>query len=184
MFENNELIERYLSYILRHHPEDIKLILSDDGWIQINKITENLKKYKKQELSVEKIKEIVKLSSKQRFEIKIENNTEYIRATQGHSINVNMNYKPQTPPDILYHGTGQKYINSIIKTGLKPKTRQYVHLSSDIKTATSVGERHGEVRIIEINSKQMYEDGIKFYLSKNGVWLTDYVNIKYLKLLK
>lgn len=181
---NNTSMEKYLSLLLRHHPEKLNLNMSEDGWVEINEIIYNLKKLKNETLTIEQIKEIVNTSSKQRFDIKIENNVEYIRANQGHSININMNFKPVNPPDVLYHGTGEKYINSIFKTGLKPKTRQYVHLSPDIKTATSVGERHGKVKIIEINSKQMSEDGIKFYLSKNGIWLTKYIDTKYINLLK
>lgn len=101
---------------------------------------------------------------------------------QGHSINVNMKYTPVKPPECLYHGTNEKYIRSIIEAGgLKPMTRQYVHLSEDVHTAFGVGLRHGNAPIIfHIDTLRMHKDGIKFYKSENNVWLTKFVPMKYL----
>ena len=85
------------------------------------------------------------------------------------------------PPDILYHGTGVKYCSSINKQGLISKSRLYVHLSKDIETATNVGSRHGEPFIYKVRAKDMYNDGYKFFLSQNDVWLTKEVPICYLE---
>ena len=106
-----------------------------------------------------------------------------IRANQGHSIPVDVELKEVTPPDVLYHGTGEKFVASINDLGLVPKSRLYVHLSKDIQTATNVGKRHGTPVIYSANCKQMVADGYKFYLSVNGVWLTKEVPINYLKQL-
>lgn len=103
-----------------------------------------------------------------------------IRANQGHSIPVDVELEEKEPPKILYHGTGEKYIASIDQNGLIPKSRLYVHLSKDVETAKAVGKRHGKEVVYSINSEQMYKDGYKFYLSKNGVWLTKKVPKKYL----
>ena len=105
-----------------------------------------------------------------------------IRANQGHSINADVGLEVKQPPDILYHGTSSNYISSIIKNGINSKSRMYVHLSKDIKTAISVGKRHGKPVVLEINAKRMYKDGINFYLSKNNIWLTKYVPTKYIKI--
>lgn len=103
-----------------------------------------------------------------------------IRANQGHSIPVDVELEEKEPPKILYHGTGEKYIASIDQNGLIPKSRLYVHLSKDVETAKAVGKRHGKEVVYSINSEQMYKYGYKFYLSKNGVWLTKKVPVKYL----
>lgn len=101
-------------------------------------------------------------------------------ANQGHSIPVDVELEEKEPPKILYHGTGEKYIASIDQNGLIPKSRLYVHLSKDVETSKAVGKRHGKEVVYSINSEQMYKDGYKFYLSKNGVWLTKKVPVKYL----
>ena len=89
----------------------------------------------------------------------------------------------KTPPDVLWHGTGEKYVESINKIGLIPKSRLYVHLSKDCKTAKTVGSRHGKPVVYRVNAKQMAEDGYQFYLSVNGVWLIKEVPVQYLSIL-
>jgi putative RNA 2'-phosphotransferase len=182
---NNYDISKYIVMLLRHHPENLNLNMSEDGWVLVDELIEKINKKKKYaNLNFEKIQSIVAKNNKQRFDLKEENGKIYIRANQGHSIkNLDMHYEPVSPPDILYDGTAVKSIESILKLGIQKRSRQYVHLSADIKTAIKVGERHGEVVLLAIDSKQMYEDGIEFYLSKNGVWLTDYVDVKYIKQL-
>lgn len=106
-----------------------------------------------------------------------------IRANQGHSIPVDVELEEVTPPDILYHGTGEKYTESIEVQGLIPKSRLYVHLSGDIDTARKVGSRHGKPVIYAVKSGNMHRDGIVFYKAVNGVWLTKLVNAKYLEKL-
>ena len=125
------------------------------------------------------LEEIVRTDNKQRYSFN-EDKT-LIRANQGHSIPVDVELKKAVPPDILYHGTGEKYVSSIDKEGLLPKSRLYVHLSKDIETAENVGRRRGKEIVYRVKSGQMYWDGYKFYLSENGVWLTKEVPIKYLE---
>lgn len=103
-----------------------------------------------------------------------------IRANQGHSVDIELALKPTTPPDTLYHGTATRFIESIKEQGLIKKQRQHVHLSALHETAVSVGQRHGKPIVISINSKQMHSDGHLFYLSNNGVWLTDFVAVEYI----
>lgn len=103
-----------------------------------------------------------------------------IRANQGHSIAVNLELEKKIPPEILYHGTATRFLESIQKSGLLKMGRQYVHLSKDVQTATKVGQRHGKVIVLKVDTKKMIQDGYDFYLSKNGVWLCDTVPPQYL----
>lgn len=177
---NNIEISKYLSYILRHKPEIIKLKLDKEGWGDIQYIIDN----SEMKLSYDIIKEIVDTNDKQRFSIS-EDGTK-IRANQGHTIkNVNIHFKKSIPPTILYHGTKEEFLSSILKKGLLPMERQYVHLSSDIETAKKVGDRRkGKTIILSIDAKQMLADGIEFYLSENNVWLVKEVNKKYIDIIK
>lgn len=166
-------ISKYLSYILRHKPDAISLVLDENGWADIDELIAKTKDF---ELTKDMIYEVVKASDKQRFIIK--NNK--IRANQGHSINIDLNLNTIIPPAILYHGTTIKYIDAIMAEGIKPMSRQYVHLSKDIQTAKTVGARHGKPEVLKIDCQAMYQDGYKFYLSENGIWLTEYVSNKYI----
>ena len=124
------------------------------------------------------LEQIVAEDEKQRYSFN-EDKT-LIRANQGHSIPVDVELEEQQPPEILYHGTGEKYVASIDAQGLIPKSRLYVHLSRDEETANKVGSRHGKPVIYKVNSGDMYRDGYKFFCSVNGVWLTNEVPVKYL----
>ena len=132
--------------------------------------------------SKDDLEEIVSTDSKQRYSFN--DDKTLIRANQGHSISVDVELKKVTPPDILWHGTAEKYVHSIEREGLLSMSRLYVHLSNDMDTAKKVGARHGKVVIFQINSKQMHEDGYEFYRSVNGVWLTKKVPLNYLHKLK
>ena len=127
---------------------------------------------------MELLDEIVETNNKKRYEYS-EDKTK-IRARQGHSINVDVELKETTPPGILYHGTAETTVPAIMKEGIKKGSRLHVHLSQTEETAVNVGKRHGKPAVLRINAKQMSEDGIKFYLSNNGVWLTDFVSLKYI----
>lgn len=127
------------------------------------------------------LEQIVRTDSKQRYSFN--DDKSLIRANQGHSVNVDVELKEKEPPEYLYHGTGEKYVESINQDGLIPKSRLYVHLSKDIETAENVGRRHGKEVVYRIDSGQMYRDGYKFYLSENGVWLTKEVPVKYLEMV-
>lgn len=127
---------------------------------------------------MKELEEIVRTDNKQRYSFN-EDKT-LIRANQGHSIPVDVELEEKEPPIVLYHGTGEKYVESIDRRGLIPKSRLYVHLSSNIVTAVNVGKRHGTPVVYEIDAGQMYKDGYKFYESANKVWLTKEVPIKYM----
>ena len=133
---------------------------------------------KTHEINREILEEIVRTDNKQRFTFN-EDKTK-IRANQGHSIPVDVELPEAVPPDRLWHGTGAKYVASIDQHGLIPRSRLYAYLSSDVATATKVGSRHGKPVIYIVKTKEMHDDGYKFYLSKNGVWLTKEVPVKYL----
>lgn len=127
---------------------------------------------------MELLDEIVEINNKKRYEYS-EDKTK-IRARQGHSINVDVELKETTPPDILYHGTAETTVPAILKAGIIKGSRLHVHLSQTEETVVNVGKRHGKPAVLKIDAKQMAEDGIKFYLSNNGMWLTDFVDAKYI----
>ena len=180
-----ENMSKFLSYLLRHHPEDLDLKLDKAGWVSVDELLSKLNKDRDTEFTLTHLQELVETNNKQRFAIEERWGKLYIRANQGHSIkSLDMGYKPITPPDILYHGTGVKYLNSILKQGLLHKNRQYVHLSATIDVAKSVGERHGKPVILVVDAKKMAKDGVVFYKSENGVWLTEFVHKRYLKVLE
>lgn len=174
-----EKLSRYISYLLRHHPEDLDLKMDSEGWVNARELIKKINDSSKYHISKQILEEIVANDNKGRF-VFSGSGHDFIRACQGHSIKtLNLKFEEKEPPEVLYHGTSTRYYQIIKTEGIKPMTRQYVHLSKDLETAEKVGTRHGELKIITINTKKMYEDGIKFYLSENGVWLTDYVNPKY-----
>jgi putative RNA 2'-phosphotransferase len=168
---------KYMSFILRHHPEELDITLEDGGWAPIDTLVEGMTA-NGYEVTKEVLEDIVASSDKQRFAINEEGNK--IRANQGHSVDVKLQLKKEVPPFELYHGTVEKFIGSIVKEGLKKMNRHHVHLSEDKETATKVGSRRGKPVILTINAREMYTDGYDFYKSENGVWLTDTVPIQYL----
>jgi putative RNA 2'-phosphotransferase len=152
--------------------------MDKNGWVNIQHLIDNANKYKNMRLNQDIIKAVVETNDKQRFIIS--DDGEKIRANQGHSITVDLGLESQMPPDILYHGTAPHFLDSIMRDGLKPMSRQYVHLSGTEETAVNVGKRHGKPIVLYINAKGMYEDGYKFYLSENKVWLANTVPVKYI----
>jgi putative RNA 2'-phosphotransferase len=171
-------ISKFLSLVLRHKPDTIGLNLDNEGWASV---TELIDKSAATKVFFDSsiLQEIVDTNDKKRFSFNDDKTK--IRAVQGHSINVDLNLKPVTPPDILYHGTAKKFWDSINKVGLEKRSRQYVHLSPDEHTAYKVGIRHGEPLILKINSKEMALLGHQFFISENGVWLTDSVPRKFIQ---
>lgn len=169
-----------MSLILRHKPEVIGITLDEHGWASVNDLICGIEK-NNPEFNMDILEQIVRTDNKQRYSFN--DDRSLIRANQGHSVNVDVELKEKEPPEYLYHGTGEKYVKSINQDGLIPKSRLYVHLSKDIKTAENVGKRHGKEVVYRINSGQMYRDGYKFYLSENGIWLTKEVPIKYLEMV-
>lgn len=169
-------ISKFLSYVLRHCPEDIDLNLDPEGWVPIAELIN--KTQPKMKINQELIQQVVSTSDKQRF--KISDDGLNIRANQGHSIKVDLNLIPKEPPPILYHGTATRFLNSIKQEGLKSGQRQHVHLSTEIDTANKVGQRYGKPAILKINSGNMFKQGHTFFLSDNNVWLTEHVPTEYL----
>lgn len=173
-------ISRFLSYILRHAPESIGLTLDDQGWGEISKLIP-LAQRNGTPLTLELIKDVVETNDKKRFAISSEDGL-FIRAVQGHTLKTTVDYQAITPPKILFHGTATRFIDSIFEQGLIPNGRQYVHLSQDYKTAVNVGSRHGKAVVLTVDSEAMFSDGFEFYQADNGVWLTQAVPVKYLKI--
>ncbi len=167
---------KFISLILRHKPEVIGISLDEHGWAYVNELIEGVNRT--HPLDMAGLERIVAEDEKQRYSFN-EDKT-LIRANQGHSIPVDVELEEVEPPKILYHGTGEKYTGSIDRQGLIPKSRLYVHLSGDADTARKVGMRHGKTVIYTVKSGEMHKDGLTFYRSVNGVWLTKAVPVKYL----
>lgn len=163
--------------ILRHKPEAIGITLDEHGWANVEELIAGLRKTRR--FDMETLEEIVRTDDKMRYSFN-EDKT-LIRANQGHSIPVDVELPVALPPEYLYHGTGQKYVESIEKTGLIPKSRLYVHLSGDFDTAVKVGSRHGKPVVYRVASGQMQKEGYVFYRSVNGVWLAKEVPAGYLE---
>ena len=167
---------RFLSMILRHKPGVIGITLDEHGWADVSELIAGVNKIHPLDMGM--LVEIVRTNEKQRFSFN-EDKTK-IRANQGHTIPVDVELEEKEPPAVLYHGTGEKYVESIDQTGLEARQRLYVHLSTDKEMAAKVGQRHGKPVVYHVDSGQMARDGYTFYLSVNGVWLTKAVPVQYL----
>lgn len=178
---NLQNLSKFMSLILRHKPEAAGITLDEHGWANVNELINGIVKTDSNYigLNINIIEEVVKTDNKQRYSFN-EDKT-LIRANQGHSIPVDVELEKKEPPEYLYHGTGRKYVDSINKQGLIPKSRLYVHLSKDTETAVDVGKRHGEVVLYMIKSREMHQNKYEFYLSENGVWLTKEVPVRYME---
>ncbi len=172
-----EEVSKYIALILRHKPEVIGITLDEHGWANVSQLIDGIGRT--HEIDMELIEDIVRSDNKQRYSFN-EDKT-LIRANQGHSVNVDVELEKKAPPQYLYHGTGRKFVESIDKDGLIPKSRLYVHLSTDYETAVNVGKRHGEPVIYKVMAGKMADAGIEFYLSKNNVWLVKSVPVEYLE---
>lgn len=168
---------KYLSLLLRHKPEAAGLTLDQHGWVDVNKLIAGVRKTRP--FDREMLEKIVRTDAKGRYAFN-EDKTR-IRATQGHSIPVDVELPLVSPPELLLHGTGERNVPSIDREGLHPGSRLYVHLSGDVETAKKVGQRHGKPYIYTVLSGKMAEDGYLFYRSVNGVWLTKKVPPEYLR---
>ena len=169
-------ISKLIALVLRHKPQTIGITLDEHGWANVNELIDGIAK--KCPFDLATLEEIVATDNKQRYSFN-EDHT-LIRANQGHSIPVDVELESMTPPEFLYHGTGEKFVASIDQTGLIPKSRLYVHLSKDRETAVKVGQRHGKPVIYVVKSGEMHRNGYVFYCSVNGVWLTKNVPLQYL----
>jgi putative RNA 2'-phosphotransferase len=168
---------KFMSLVLRHKPKEIGLVLDAQGWANIDELIDKARAHGVV-LTPEVIGEVVATSDKQRFAIDAAG--ERIRANQGHSVEVDLGLEPREPPPVLFHGTGEKSVAGIRAEGLKRRERQHVHLSPDEETAIRVGQRHGKPVVLRIAAARMRERGHAFFLSTNGVWLTDCVPAEFI----
>jgi len=173
-------LSKFISLVLRHKPETIGLTLDEKGWADTTTLIDKMNS-KDMKINLELLEHIVATNSKKRFSFN-EDKTK-IRASQGHSINIDLQLSPVKPPATLYHGTGGRSIASILQNGLQKRNRQHVHLSADIKTAIEVGRRHGKPVVLIVDAEAMHTEVSEFYLSANGVWLTDNVPSKYFRMI-
>lgn len=181
MLSKPEIIKlsRFISLILRHKPETIHIDMDRNGWVNVNDLISGIQRHG-YKIDFKILKYIVDTDDKQRYSFN--DDFTLIRANQGHSIRVDVGLKELEPPQYLFHGTATKYQDSINFNGLIPKSRMYVHLSEDLETAIKVGSRHGTPIVFQVEALRMSVAGYKFYKSVNGVWLTEEVPSKYLKI--
>lgn len=168
---------KFLSLVLRHDPDAANIELDNEGWADVNKLMPVLR-MRNLASTIMELEEVVRDNDKQRFTIS--KDFKKIRANQGHSVKVDLGLEPVTPPDVLYHGTIPQFIDSILANGLMKGSRHHVHLSTNTETAKKVGQRRGKPVILIVDAKKMHEAGHKFFVSANGVWLTDHVPAEFL----
>jgi putative RNA 2'-phosphotransferase len=173
-------VSKYLSLYLRHQPEALGLTLGPGGWVSIDALLQAATD-RGFRIARDELEAVVAGSDKQRFSISVDGSS--IRANQGHSVPVDLELAPTTPPPVLYHGTGHRSVDAITSEGLRRMGRHHVHLSPDTETATRVGQRHGRPVIFVVDAAGMAADGHIFYVSENGVWLTESVPANYLTVL-
>ncbi len=173
-------LSKFLSLVLRHKPEEIGITMDANGWVNVDELIEKCHS-KGWQMTFETLDELVSTNDKQRFAFS--DDYSFIRANQGHSVNVDLQLKPQDPLAFLYHGTVEKFVAAIRTHGLQKMQRQHVHLSKDVETAIKVGSRRGKPVILKVRAGDMHADGYSFFLSENGVWLCDQVPSKYIDFL-
>ena len=170
-------ISKFLSLVLRHEPQTIGIEIDAGGWVAVEDLVAKARLAGK-DIDEERLRPVVAESDKQRFTLSEDGRR--IRAAQGHSVPVDLGLVPIAPPDILFHGTATTSLEAILREGLRPQTRQKVHLSADTATAGKVGQRHGKPVILTVAAGRMQADGHAFWQADNGVWLTDAVPPPYL----
>lgn len=168
---------KFLSYVLRHEPEAIGLSLDPGGWADIDELLE-CARAEGRPVSRSRINAVIQSGEKSRFTLS--DDEAKIRATYGHSLDVDLNLEPTPPPNDLYHGTAESTVPTIRREGLLPQSRQYVHLSSTQTEAESVGHRHGKAVVLVVRAADLHEDGHALYKSTDAVWLTRHVPPHYL----
>lgn len=170
--KGHKKISKFLSLVLRHRPDILDLDMDEQGWVSVDELIQKSNAHGRT-LDLKLLQEVVADNDKQRFSFDPERKR--VRANQGHSVPVDLGYVPQQPPSELFHGTATRNLAGIFQTGLQKQKRHHVHLSPDEETARKVGARHGKAAVLIIASGQMHAQGHTFYLSANGVWLTEEV---------
>jgi len=163
---------KFLSLILRHEPARVGLKLGEAGWVNVAELLQAVNA-NGVSLTLEQLQHIVAASDKKRYAFSEDG--QRIRASQGHSVEVDLQYPPQTPPEILYHGTATRFLDGIRQDGLQRMERHDVHLSAETKVTLQVGGRHGRPALLTIRAGEMHRAGFVFRCSANGVWLVDHV---------
>jgi putative RNA 2'-phosphotransferase len=176
--QDHKQISKKLSLLLRHKPELYHLELNPQGWCGVDALLDAFRK-NGQPLDRMTLEAVVTQNDKQRFAFSPDGTR--IRANQGHSIAVQLEYVPQEPPAVLFHGTATRFLGSIYEKGLLKQQRHHVHLSPDVETASKVGVRHGKLALLKIDAARMFADGYSFFCSENGVWLTEQVPPAYIQ---
>ncbi len=179
MNDKHKQLGKFISLVLRHNPGTIGIKLDANGWADVNELITGMNRNGRR-IDKTTLIEIVETNDKQRYSFNEEQTK--IRANQGHSVSVDVELAERIPPEILYHGTADRFLEVILQTGLQKQNRQHVHLSVDEKTAISVGKRHGRPKVLKIKAASMHQAGHKFYLSTNQVWLTDFVPAEYIEI--
>jgi putative RNA 2'-phosphotransferase len=169
---------KFLSLNLRHEPERVGIKLDNAGWVSVDELLEAVNRHGIS-LTLEGLKEVVATNDKKRFAFSEDGLK--IRASQGHSVEVELKYQPEVPPEFLYHGTPEKFVASIRATGLNKGERHDVHLSPDAATATKVGQRRGQPVVLKIRAGEMHRAGHVFRRSANNVWLVDFVPAEFIE---
>jgi putative RNA 2'-phosphotransferase len=170
-------VSKYLAKYLRHAPHELGLTLQPGGWVLVDDLLSAAEK-KGFPISYDDLVECVETNDKQRFAFDVTG--EMIRANQGHSVEVDLQLEEREPPDLLHHGTVERFLPSILEEGLVRGKRHHVHLSKNMETARKVGARRGKPVILKVDAGGMHRDGHRFFLSANGVWLTEAVPPNYL----
>lgn len=161
-------LSKFISLVLRHEPETIGLTLDENGWADTTILIDKMNS-KGIRINMELLEHVVATNTKKRFSYN-EDKTK-IRANQGHSINIDLQLSPVKPPDVLYHGTSEKLLPSILQNGLQKRNRQHVHLSADTDTAVDVGKRHGKPVVLIVDADKMHKDSFEFYVQLMGFGL-------------
>ncbi len=169
---------KFLSLVLRHKPEKIGIALDSQGWVAVENLISAMDRHGKK-VDRNQLEEVVALNDKKRFEFSQDG--ERIRACQGHSVAVDLDLESLAPPAQLFHGTVERFLDSIMKSGLLKQSRQHVHLSDTREVALSVGARRGQALLLTIDASAMANEGYLFFRSNNGVWLTDHVPARFLQ---
>jgi len=168
---------KFLSLVLRHEPGEIGITLDEQGWVGVDELLEALNAHG-HALDFETLEQVVDTNDKKRFAFSEDG--EMIRASQGHSVEVDLGYEPATPPEVLHHGTVGRFLDGIRKDGIRKGQRHHVHLSPSTATASQVGQRRGSPVLLAVRAAEMHAAGHEFHLSANGVWLTDHVPAKFI----
>ena len=176
--ERDKRRSKFLSFVLRHQPDAAGIELDASGWAKVKDLLAGCEKARRG-MTRDELESLVATNAKKRFEFSSDGN--FIRASQGHSVEVDLQYEPMAPPDVLYHGTATRFLDPIRAEGLRKMNRHHVHLSATTKPALEVGARYGKPVLLTIRAAAMHEAGHAFFRSTNGVWLVEHVPAEFIR---